>query len=186
MFEYGTVARIQSSTGRYTGNIAPVRFMQRAVDANATQVTENIIKGVDGILRDLAKKNKLIYKYKKDFFEQIDENAKTGDKEWLMANIDIEAYRKEAAAILERQIKNIERNNYPGTPEEVEDQRRKYINTKIKKKKCQSNLLNLFSIIQWFRSFKRFLFAHLDLIVVRVPLGPCFKFDFGAGWVLWD
>jgi hypothetical protein len=36
--------------------------MQRAVDANATQVTENIIKGVDGILRDLAKKNKLIYK----------------------------------------------------------------------------------------------------------------------------
>ena len=71
--------------------------------------------------------NKLIYKYKKDFFEQIDENAKTGDKEWLMANIDIEAYRKEAAAILERQIKNIERNNYPGTPEEVEDQRRRYI-----------------------------------------------------------
>ena len=71
--------------------------------------------------------NKLIYKYKKDFFEQIDENAKTGDKEWLMANIDIEAYRKEAAAILERQIRNIERNNYPGTPEEVEDQRRKYI-----------------------------------------------------------
>ena len=71
--------------------------------------------------------NKLIYKYKKDFFEQIDENAKTGDKKWLMANIDIEAYRKEAAAILERQIKNIERNNYPGTPEEVEDQRRRYI-----------------------------------------------------------
>jgi hypothetical protein len=71
--------------------------------------------------------NKLIYKYKKDFFEQIDENAKTGDKEWLMANIDIEAYRKEATAILERQIKNIERNNYPGTPEEVEDQRRRYI-----------------------------------------------------------
>jgi hypothetical protein len=71
--------------------------------------------------------NKLIYKYKKDFFEQIDENAKTKDKEWLMANIDIEAYKKEAAAILERQIKNIERNNYPGTPEEVEDQRRRYI-----------------------------------------------------------
>ena len=57
MYEYGTVERIQSSTGRYTGSIAPVRFMQRAVDANATQVTENIIKGVDGILRDLAKKN---------------------------------------------------------------------------------------------------------------------------------
>lgn len=71
--------------------------------------------------------NKLIYKYNKDFFEQVEENAKAGNKEWLMENIDVEAYRKEAAAILERQIKNIERNNYPGTPEEVEDQRQRYI-----------------------------------------------------------
>ena len=71
--------------------------------------------------------NKLIYKYKKDFFEQVDENAKTGDKDWLMQNIDVEEYRKEAAAILERQIKNIERNNYAGSPEEVEDQRQRYI-----------------------------------------------------------
>ncbi len=71
--------------------------------------------------------NKLIYKYKKDFFEQVDENVKAGNKQWLLDNIDIEAYKKEASAILERQIKNIERNNYPGTPEEVEDQRRRYI-----------------------------------------------------------
>ena len=71
--------------------------------------------------------NKLIYKYNKDFFEQVDANAKTGNKEWLMQNIDIEAYRKEAAEILERQIKNIERNNYAGSAEEVEDQRQRYI-----------------------------------------------------------
>ena len=71
--------------------------------------------------------NKLIYKYRKDFFDQVDENGKTGTKEWLMANIDVEAYKKEASVILERQIKNIERNNYPGTPEEVEDQKQKYI-----------------------------------------------------------
>lgn len=71
--------------------------------------------------------NKLIYKYNKDFFEQVDENAKAGNKEWLMQNIDVEAYRKEASAILERQIKNIERNNYAGSPEEVEDQRQRYI-----------------------------------------------------------
>jgi len=71
--------------------------------------------------------NKLIYKYKKDFFEQIDENAKTEDKGWLMKNIDIEGYRKEATAILERQINNIERNNYAGSPEEVEDQKQRYI-----------------------------------------------------------
>lgn len=71
--------------------------------------------------------NKLIYKYKKDFFEQIDENAKTEDKGWLMKNIDMEGYRKEATAILERQINNIERNNYAGSPEEVEDQKQRYI-----------------------------------------------------------
>ena len=71
--------------------------------------------------------NKLIYKYNKDFFEQVDERAKAGDKEWLLNNIDVEAYRKEASQILERQIKNIERNNYAGTPEEVENQRARYI-----------------------------------------------------------
>ncbi len=62
MYEYGTVERIQSSTGRYTGAIAPVRFMQRAVDSNATSVEGNIMKGVDQIIADLAKKNNLIYK----------------------------------------------------------------------------------------------------------------------------
>jgi len=50
--------------------------------------------------------NKLIYKYKKDFFEQVDENVKAGNKQWLLDNIDVEASKKEA------QIKNIERNNY--------------------------------------------------------------------------
>lgn len=62
MFEYGTVDRIQSSNGRYTGAIAPVRFMQRAVDANANSVTEGIMKGIDVIVADLAKKNNLTYK----------------------------------------------------------------------------------------------------------------------------
>ena len=71
--------------------------------------------------------NKLIYKYKKDFFEQVDERAKTGDKEWLLENIDVEAYKKEANEILERQIRNIERNSYPGTKEEVEDQKQRHI-----------------------------------------------------------
>jgi hypothetical protein len=63
MYEYGVpTSRIQASTGRYTGAIAPVRFMQRAVDSNATSVEENIMKGVDQIIADLAKKNNLIYK----------------------------------------------------------------------------------------------------------------------------
>jgi HK97 gp10 family phage protein len=62
MFEYGTAGRIQSSTGRYTGVIAPRPFMRPALDRNASAVTDEVIKGVDGILRDLAKKKNLIYK----------------------------------------------------------------------------------------------------------------------------
>lgn len=62
MFEFGTVARIQGKTGRYTGIIEPRPFMRPALDMNAGKVTDGIIKGVDKILAKLAKKNNLIYK----------------------------------------------------------------------------------------------------------------------------
>ena len=62
MFEYGTVSRIQSSTGRDTGILEPRPFMRPALDQNAGKVTDGIINGVDKILAKLAKKNNLIYK----------------------------------------------------------------------------------------------------------------------------
>ena len=62
MFEYGTVARIQQDTGRYTGIIEARPFMRPALDQNAGRVTDGIINGVDKILAKLAKKNNLIYK----------------------------------------------------------------------------------------------------------------------------
>ena len=62
MYEYGTVGRIQTTTGRYTGVISPKPFMRPALDNNANAVVDDVIKGVDSILRDLAKKNNLIYK----------------------------------------------------------------------------------------------------------------------------
>jgi len=62
MFEYGTVARIQEKTGRYTGIIEPRPFMRPALDQNASKVTDGIINGVDKILAKLAKKNNLIYR----------------------------------------------------------------------------------------------------------------------------
>lgn len=42
--------------------------------------------------------NKLIHKYQKAFYNEVDNNAVEGkqDKNWLMKNIDIEAYKKEA------------------------------------------------------------------------------------------
>ena len=57
MFEYGTVARIQQDTGRYTGIIEARPFMRPALDQNAGKVTDGIINGVDKILAKLAKKN---------------------------------------------------------------------------------------------------------------------------------
>lgn len=62
MFEYGTVARIQQNTGRYTGIIEARPFMRPALDQNAGKVTDGIIRGMDKILAKLAKKNNLIYK----------------------------------------------------------------------------------------------------------------------------
>ena len=62
MFEYGTVARIQQDTGRYTGIIEARPFMRPALDQNAGKLTDGIINGVDKILSKLAKKNNLIYK----------------------------------------------------------------------------------------------------------------------------
>ena len=61
MFEYGTAPRFQKN-GRYTASITPTPFMRPALDQNANAVTEDILKGVDSILADLAKKNNLIYK----------------------------------------------------------------------------------------------------------------------------
>lgn len=63
MFEFGTAERFQKN-GRHTGVISKSAhpFMRPALDRNAANVTDEVIKGVDGMLRDLAKKNNLIYK----------------------------------------------------------------------------------------------------------------------------
>ena len=50
--------------------------------------------------------NKLIYRFNKDFYTQVDENAKEGNrsKKWLYDNINVEEYKKEANSILQREI----------------------------------------------------------------------------------
>lgn len=55
--------------------------------------------------------NKLIYKYQKAFFEGVDNNALEGNrsKKWLMENIDIEAYNKDAKELLRKKIERIEK-----------------------------------------------------------------------------
>jgi hypothetical protein len=55
--------------------------------------------------------NKLIYKYNKDFYTAVDQNAESGyrSKAWLKDNIDIEAYKKEALQKMNENIRYYER-----------------------------------------------------------------------------
>lgn len=55
--------------------------------------------------------NKIIYKYKKEFYELVDKNAsqESPSKKWIYDNIDKEGYQKEAEEVLERRIERIKR-----------------------------------------------------------------------------
>lgn len=55
--------------------------------------------------------NKLIYKFDKAFFDGVDNNALEGarSKAWLMENIDVDAYRKEAKELLDKKIERIKK-----------------------------------------------------------------------------
>jgi hypothetical protein len=57
--------------------------------------------------------NKLIYKYQKAFYDAVDNNAAEGkqDKNWLMQNIDIEGYKKEALTKMNAAIDRIEKTH---------------------------------------------------------------------------
>lgn len=58
IFEFGTSPRFTKS-GQYTGEIAPMGFMRRAIDMNAKSTAENISNKLTKIIKDLAKKNNL-------------------------------------------------------------------------------------------------------------------------------
>jgi hypothetical protein len=79
--------------------------------------------------------NKLIYKYDKKFFEGVDNNALEGnrDKNWLMSNIDIDAYKKEANELLNKKIARIEKMYDTVEMREalIEEEQRKWDITRI-------------------------------------------------------
>lgn len=66
--------------------------------------------------------NKLIYKYKKDFYTGVDDNAIEGkqDKNWLIDNINVEEYKKEALDMLNKRVKSL--SNLYSENEELRDQ----------------------------------------------------------------
>lgn len=53
--------------------------------------------------------NKLIYKFDKKFYEEVDKNALEVNKEWLLDNIDVESYRAEALKIMNERITKLKR-----------------------------------------------------------------------------
>ena len=75
--------------------------------------------------------NNLIYRYKKEFFEGVDANAIEGarDKQWLLDNIDVEAYKKEAGELLQKKIERIEKlygKDSETTDDLIREERRKW------------------------------------------------------------
>jgi len=108
------------------------------------EIRKDLLEGGDIIskIRTLYQKdetgnkmNNLVYVYSKEFREAVDKNANNpegGDKNWVLNNIDVEAYKKEATEILDRQIESIERNN-PGNDDETV-KRRKFLLEKEKRK----------------------------------------------------
>lgn len=86
-----------------------------------------------GNLRELVQKiyqkdsdnkivNKLIYKYKKEFYSSVDDNAIEGkqDKSWLLKNINVDEYKKEALEMMNKRIKSI--NNLYSENETLRDE----------------------------------------------------------------
>ena len=69
--------------------------------------------------------NKLVHVYSKEFHDTVDELADAGgDINWLLTNIDVPAYNKEVAELLQKKIEKINKTDYPG---DAETAREKYI-----------------------------------------------------------
>jgi len=68
---------------------------------NLAETVRKIYRQEDGSLV-----NQLIYKYQREFYNQMRDNAAEGNrsKQWLFDNVDIEAYKKEAIPIMQREI----------------------------------------------------------------------------------
>lgn len=60
--------------------------------------------------------NKLIYKYQKEFFKEVDANAQEGrrSKKWLIDNVDLKAYAVDANKILKERISRINKTYEEG------------------------------------------------------------------------
>lgn len=131
----------KSLSGRFRGAIdsplASIQILTKLVTNSKARAAQEATKEVEelmsirellakkgGDLRELIQQiyqkddkgslvNKLIRKYQKDFYDKVDENAGEDkqSKKWLMNNIDVEAYKKEATEMLKSRIRIIKSNH---------------------------------------------------------------------------
>ena len=122
------------------------RAMGKAQEESLKEVNELIaiqdkLKARGGNLRDLVLKvyqkdteggivNKLIYKYQKEFYEQVDANAQEGARsmKWLKDNVDLKAYAQEANKILKERLSRINKTYEEGALKEklILEEKRKW------------------------------------------------------------
>jgi len=91
------------------------RLMDRG--GNVRELVNKIYQSVEG-----KHVNKLIYKYKKKFYDDMKDNALEGhrSKQWLYDNVDINAYKIDANELLEKRIERI-KSLYEGDPDLIDD-----------------------------------------------------------------
>ena len=72
--------------------------------------------------------NKLIYRYKKEFFDTMKEKKEAGgSKKWLLENINIDAYKEEALAKMNENIDRLKKRRFRGTKEQEDETRAELI-----------------------------------------------------------
>lgn len=72
--------------------------------------------------------NKLIHQYDAQFYEQFKEQGEEGgSRQWVIDNVNVEEYQKEAKELIESKVAQVKKNHYPGTTSEVEELRERII-----------------------------------------------------------
>jgi len=78
--------------------------------------------------------NKLIYKYSNKFRDTVDEKfAAGGDRRWILSNIDVEGYKKEALPVITNRVAQIKKQPLPGTAAQVKAMKQKMIEEVLQK-----------------------------------------------------
>ena len=125
--------------------LASLRILYKLVSDAKGMASEDALKEVDRLmeirtklaargenLRDIVKKvyqkdkegdivNKLIHRYSKQFFDEMQDNAKEGNRsvKWINDNIDVNAYMEEAMKLMDGKISYYEKI-YSDNPELLE------------------------------------------------------------------